>query len=73
MAFPYRSKRMRFKPATVSRLPFGSKWVPVSKAARYYNVSTQTIRHWYLADKIRVVKYKGTLWVETSNIGRLKS
>ncbi len=73
MGFNYRGKRMRFKPMVVSRLPRGSMWATVSRAAGFYKVSSQTVRHWYLAGKIRAVKYKAIMWVELNGDRHLKT
>lgn len=63
MSFPYRYKRMRYNPRSVLILPSGD-WKKVEYAAGHYNVSTQTIRHWYLSGKLRSVKHKNVIYVK---------
>lgn len=67
MGFNYRGKRIKFKTVVVDRLPRGSNWLPVSRAALFYRVSSQTVRCWYLGKKIKAVKYKGIFYVEIND------
>lgn len=62
MSFPYRHRRMNFKPKSTIIQP-RYPWLRVVDCAKLYDVHSQTVRHWYLSGKLRSVKYRGIIYV----------